>query len=407
MSHSELGTHPQVRDAEEIGPPSPTARPARHTWTAALALLGALACAGCLDVGDKRAEADALVGQASVGGARITVQDGLAALRRFTPGDVLLWGQAPRLRWTLHTDAAARTWRFEARNIVRDAQLTWQTAADRSAGRAPQVVPRTAVADVPPTYVTTATWSLDLPADTELVFTLAAPDGDAVRPFHFIVFADVQEAIAGVQDLYEAMNLEDGPEFCLISGDLTMNGTAAEFDRFERELQRLRLPCFATLGNHDVADEDTAWHRRFGRGNFSFVHRGTRFTLLDSASATLSPKVWPWLDSWLAAGRTQPHLVMMHIPPLDRDGARSGAFASRAEAHQLLTKLAAAGVDLTLYGHVHTYASYTNAGIPAHISGGGGSIPMQLDGIGRHFLNIAVRPKDQRFSVAVVRVYPE
>ena len=42
---------------------------------------------------------------------------------------------------------------------------------------------------------------------------------------------------------------------------------------------------------------------------------------------------------------------------------------------KLLGMLSAAGVDLTLYGHVHTYLEFTNAGIPAYISGGGGAIP--------------------------------
>jgi hypothetical protein len=94
----------------------------------------------------------------------------------------------------------------------------------------------------------------------------------------------------------------------------------------------------------------------------------------------------------------------MHIPPLDPIGVRNGAFASRNEAAKLLARLATAGVDLTLYGHIHSYYHFDNAGIPAFISGGGGAIPEKFDNIGRHFLVVDADPSAQTFQVRVVRV---
>jgi predicted phosphodiesterase len=70
----------------------------------------------------------------------------------------------------------------------------------------------------------------------------------------------------------------------------------------------------------------------------------------------------------------------------------------------LVARLASGKVDLTLYGHIHSFYAFANAGIPAYISGGGGAIPERLDGIGRHFLTIDVDPVSQLFQVAVVRV---
>ena len=61
-------------------------------------------------------------------------------------------------------------------------------------------------------------------------------------------------------------------------------------------------------------------------------------------------------------------------------------------------------VDTTFYGHIHSYYAYSNAGIPAYISGGGGAFPEQLDGIGRHYLTVDVDPDLQTVQVAVVRV---
>jgi Icc protein len=126
--------------------------------------------------------------------------------------------------------------------------------------------------------------------------------------------------------------------------------------------------------------------------------------LLDSASATLDPIVYDWLDEWLRLGAEQPHVVAMHIAPLDPIGVRNGAFANRAEAGKLLSRLAAHGVDLTLYGHIHSYYRFDNAGIPAFISGGGGAIPERFDDIGRHFLVIDVDPATSSFTSTTVRV---
>jgi hypothetical protein len=61
-------------------------------------------------------------------------------------------------------------------------------------------------------------------------------------------------------------------------------------------------------------------------------------------------------------------------------------------------------VDLTLYGHIHSYYAFDNAGIPAYISGGGGAIPERFDQIGRHFLTVDVAAERGVERVATVRV---
>jgi 3',5'-cyclic AMP phosphodiesterase CpdA len=170
------------------------------------------------------------------------------------------------------------------------------------------------------------------------------------------------------------------------AGDLTADGTRGELERFQRELERMNVPYYATLGNHELGDDPPPYHDLFGRGNYHFVFRRVHFTLLDSESALLDPLVYDWLDGWLGEGRGKTHVVAMHIPPVDPSGTRHGGFASKNEAAKLLNQLALHDVDLTLYGHIHTYIRFENAGIEAHIAGGGGAIPNRGDGIGRHYL---------------------
>jgi 3',5'-cyclic-AMP phosphodiesterase len=201
------------------------------------------------------------------------------------------------------------------------------------------------------------------------------------------VLGDIQGGIDRLGDLLGPIGAEPGVELVLEMGDLTQGGTAEEMDRVEGALAALPLPVYSAIGNHD-APADTPWHDHFGRANQRFVFGGVQFTLIDSAGATVSSLAYDWLEGWLDEGRERTHVVTMHIPPLDPVGLRNGSFASRAEAGRLLALLAAGQVDLTLYGHIHSYYSFQNAGIPAFISGGGGASEEGLGGSGRHYLVI-------------------
>lgn len=365
---------------------------------AAVLLLAALGTAGCLDAADGRARLDLLVGQAEGGPGRVEVTDGLATVRSLGPGEIHLWAQAPAFSFRLSPrpgDDGPLSITVE--NALGDAALT-VSAADG----------RPATATVEATELPTVRrWTVGRPSDTPLDFTVAPPDADAPGAYRFAVFGDVQEAIDRVVDVYQRMNAEPDLRFALIAGDLTQRGSAGELDRFQAELRRLAVPCYATVGNHELGATEGLFQQRFGRGSYHFLFRGVHFTLLDSASAMLSPLANDWLDGWLAAGADATHVVVMHVPPLDPTGIRNGAFASRGEAAALLARLAAAGVDMTFYGHVHTFRAFSNAGIPAYITGGGGAIPERFDGIGRHYLSVDVDPTAGRLDPTLVRVYPE
>jgi Icc protein len=323
----------------------------------------------CLRPSDDRVERDREVGQAQRAGVAVNVTDGLAVVRSLGQNDLVLWGSAPGFQFTLDVPAASEV-TIEVRNCLIDAEL-----------RGSAVIEPLGDTGVP----TRKRWRVAAPAGA-LELTLAAPDAEAAEPFRIALLSDVQEAIDGVADVFERVNQVPRLRFLLGAGDLTEQGTVAQLERFQDELLRLQVPYFTTLGNHELGTSPDPYHDYFGRGSFQFRFHGVYFTLLDSASASLDPTVYEWLDGWLARAERDLHVVAMHIPPIDPIGVRNGSWASRSEAAKLLGKLAKGGVDLTLYGHVHSYYSFDNAGIPAFISGGGGAIPERFDRIGRHFL---------------------
>ncbi|MET0388477.1 MAG: metallophosphoesterase [Polyangiales bacterium] len=357
----------------------------------AVVLGAALLVSACLDVAEERARVDARVGSAERAALSVQVAHGAAAVRTLTESSLQLWATAPSLDITVHAETATSL-QLRIQNALPDGVLT---ARHDDAPLEVIELERAAPTDV--------TYTIALPAaDTTLAFR--APDAEDEAPFRFAVFADVQEAIDTVQDIYRRMNETPMLRFVLMSGDLTSQGTVAELQRFQQELRGLQVPCFSTLGNHELGASEDNYHRFFGRGSHHFVFKGAHFTLIDDASATIAPQTYTWLSEWLREGRDAFHSVYMHLPPLDVSGVRNGAMASRAEADLLLSQLARAGVDLTVYGHVHTYDAYTNAGIPAFITGGGGAIPERFDHVGRHFLVVDIDPGVQQLQTAIVHI---
>lgn len=353
-------------------------------------LLSGVLALSCLRPTEERVELDREVGSAEQAGLRVEVGEGLAAVRSLSDTSLVLWGSAPAFQVTLGS-ADARELSLEIQNCLTDAELT-VVAGDAN-------LTPVASSDVP----TRRRYRLSLPAG-ETRLALAAPDQDSSEPFRFALLSDVQEAIDRVSDVYDKVNGLRDVRFLLGAGDLTQRGARDELERFQRELLRLRVPYFTTLGNHELGTNPDLFHEYFGRGNFQFRFHGVAFTLLDDASATLDPTVYDWLEGWLESARRDVHVVAMHIPPIDPIGVRNGSWASRNEAAKLLGRLAEGRVDLTLYGHVHSYYSFDNAGIPAFISGGGGAIPERFDRIGRHVMLFTASAEQGITSRQVVKV---
>lgn len=351
------------------------------------AALVLLLTAGCLEVAEERAQREEEIGRASAEGIAVSADDGLASVQRLDRSGLLVWASAPAVTLHLTFTAPPPSFTLAVDNAMPGAVVSGVPGAVATDGAVP-----------------TERRFTFAPPPGELVLSVAPPDAATPGPFRFAALADVQEAIGRVQDIYRRMAADPQLRFLVFDGDLTQWGNTEELRRFQRELKSLPVPMFATLGNHELGSRPPAFHTVFGRGSFRYLFRGVQFTMLDSASATIAPLTYTRLAGWLAEGRDRLHVVGMHIPPIDPVGTRNGAFASRAEAGRLLALLAGGGVDLTLYGHIHSYYSFWNAGIPAYISGGGGAIPERFDGIGRHFLVVDADPALGEVKVHVVRV---
>jgi len=339
----------------------------------------------CTRPSEDRALGDLAVGSAVLAGTEVEVTDGLAAIRALADGQLELWAQAPDLAITLRL-VEPGTWTIVARNTLPDAVLA---------------APGALVVREPGDRPTVATFRITLPAGTHAL-RIAPPDADRSEPFRVAAMADIQTALLDVDDVFRAISAVPDARFVIAMGDITERAEIWEYDLFEQQLATLAIPFYTTIGNHELWGDSERWWSRFGRMSFHFAFKGAAFTFADSGDAGIDPLVEDWLDDWLVRGQGGAHVFLTHFPPVDPVGLRYGAFRSTRDGRRLLSRLAGADVDLTLYGHIHTLVEFDNAGIPAYVSGGGGAEPMKLDGIDRHFLIVDIDPAAG--AIAEVRV---
>ena len=356
-----------------------------------LVLLACITGTGaCTRPAEDRTQAELTIGSAQLTDVSVQVAGGLASVRALGDHELELWAQSPVLEIELALDnTAAGDWTITVRNTPVDSVL--DTGGNRVM-RAPGQHPTVGIFHVP------------LAAGTHAL-RVAPPDFDIVEPYKIAAMADIQTAMPEVDDVFERISAEPDLRFVVAMGDITDRAEIAEYELFDRQVQTLAIPFYTTLGNHDLWNDFSRFHQRFGRANFQFEFKGAVFTFADSGDAGIDPLAEDLLVSSLASARDRLSIFLTHFPPIDPLGVRYGGFRSAQDGRRLLARLAENDVDLTLYGHIHTYRDFENAGIPAFISGGGGADPMRWDGIDRHFLVIDIDPaSDATPDVRVVRV---
>jgi len=150
------------------------------------------------------------------------------------------------------------------------------------------------------------------------------------------------------------------PDFCLMNGDLCENGRTGQLTAVKQIFGSLRIPLYATLGNHDYATDTD--HSPFdqifpGSINYHFQHAGWQFIGLDSTDSrrvvftTIQPATLAWLDATLPRlDPAKPTVVCTHFP-LGR-----AVLCRPLDADDLLNRFDHFNLRATFSGHWHGYA---------------------------------------------------
>lgn len=161
----------------------------------------------------------------------------------------------------------------------------------------------------------------------------------------------------------EVCALGERPEFVLVSGDCSADGSLASYRRLAKKLERIPAPKYYVPGNHD----DVAVMARVllgadppGKEKLvqTFAACGWRFVLLDSSvpgedSGNIGDAQRAWLRETLAAHAAAPTIVAVHHNPLPV-GSRWLDSMTIADAGALVAILdTAPQVRAVVFGHVH------------------------------------------------------
>jgi len=159
--------------------------------------------------------------------------------------------------------------------------------------------------------------------------------------------------------------LDPAPDLVLATGDLTMDGTAAEYAELRALLAPLGPPLYAIPGNHDLREAmlegfaDAHYLPRDG-GYLSYVIDGypLRLIALDTVVAMaphgmLDEGRLEWLAERLAEAPDRPTVLVMHHPPF-RSGYAAMDGMRCLDGEALGALVARHGqIERILCGHLH------------------------------------------------------
>jgi hypothetical protein len=183
------------------------------------------------------------------------------------------------------------------------------------------------------------------------------------------------------------------PDFVVITGDLVDTGYPADFALakkvIDEELTAQGVKWYYVPGNHEIYGPGSTsnFSAVFGETHHSFLHKGTRFVLLDSSTGTLRGggfDQWQMLRSALdgAEDDDDVHGVVVgwHHPPRDPSPVKGSQMTDRVEAETVERwlsdfRMRTGKGALFVGGHVGAFSAGRVDSVPYVVNGNSGKAP--------------------------------
>jgi predicted phosphodiesterase len=188
---------------------------------------------------------------------------------------------------------------------------------------------------------------------------LLAPEPVAIDPdsFCFAVFGDPQihTDYHSSLDRFRQEVVQRGIDFFCVLGDLTNDATPEECDSIKLQLERVGVPYYVTIGNHDLFQAD-GWERfkaDYGPSCYAVtIADRIKLIFLDTADGTLGPTQFDWFEDELVdTGLIK--LALTHFPVYDGERPIMWRLASDAERVKVQSLLERHHAFAWCSGHIH------------------------------------------------------
>ncbi len=159
--------------------------------------------------------------------------------------------------------------------------------------------------------------------------------------------------------------LDPRPEFVLLTGDITKEGSREEYERIAYLLRKLQFPFYMIPGNHD--DRSNMWSVFGGDACPSKLDQficyviedhpvrliGMDSTVPGKPGGEICTSRVEWLDHQLSLEKEQPTIVFMHHPPLNFGVAETDidGFIGSEELGKVIDKYR--NIERVMCGHIH------------------------------------------------------
>jgi 3',5'-cyclic AMP phosphodiesterase CpdA len=201
--------------------------------------------------------------------------------------------------------------------------------------------------------------------------TLAAGD-PATDPFTFVAVNDLHYRNDKCDPWFQVVSksiLAEKPDFLLVVGDLTDNGTATQFGKITDVLKALKVPYHPVIGNHDYAakTDRKPYEEACPKAvNYHFEHNGWQFVGLDTSDAADGTKyqgvaarkeTLAWLDETVPKlDSKKPTVLFTHFPLGEKVNMRL------ANADAVLDRFKPLNLRAVFNGHYHALTEKTVRG---------------------------------------------
>lgn len=210
---------------------------------------------------------------------------------------------------------------------------------------------------------------------------------------------DLQRSVADI-------NAQDDVAFVIVSGDLTESGDRQALETVKGELDKLRVPYYATSGNHETTWSESGvmdFSRVFGSNRFAFTHDSTFFIGFNSgpvirmADGHVAPQDIAWLaqqlDSVSHCGNHR-MVVVTHYP------LQNGDVDNWFDVTDVLRRY---NVQCILGGHYHRNLLFDCDGIPDIINRSNLRGNDSINGYSRITLTDSIRVYEKRVGMPPVQ----
>lgn len=173
------------------------------------------------------------------------------------------------------------------------------------------------------------------------------------EPFKIGLISDTHTYYDEFEKQVGFINSQDDLDFIIHLGDITLSSNIREFQWYSDIVNRINIPVFTLIGNHDcLGNGKDIYKEMFGDNNFSFGYKGVKFILFDDVvwEKQIEDPDFGWLNDALEGNENYNYVIpFAHIPPWDSQFSLGNELLYNGIMEHF-------NVPVSIHGHGHSYS---------------------------------------------------